>query len=519
MGMEHLSCSALRSGTHLGLKEIKVRKETEEEEEEEPLSPMARMFHEPQSNIYAILIVGFKSPIDPHSFKANLVETLVKHPRFSSVQVSKFHHKLVLYFCFETNQIHQVADGGEMKWVKTKVDIDNHVIVPMVDQHQYHMDMASSDKFVQDYVANLTKTQISMSIPMWDCHILNLQTSDAESTLVFRVHHSLGDGTSFMSLLISCSDELPSFPEMKKPRSAATGRFSIWLGRCWNLLFLTWNTLVDICMCVATAYLLKDTETPLKAPSSSVGFSSKRIVRRTFCLDDVKSVKNATNTTVNDVMLAITQAGLSRYLNRKYGNQICKTTQNGEWETNLPNNIRLTATLFINMRSSPGIYALEEIVKKKSKAEWGNKISYVVFPLKIALKANPLDYLKDAKATMDRKKATLEAQFRLFMTKVFVKFYPTKLAAFPSTTMWFSNVAGPQDQISIFGNPVTFLASSVYGQPASLTVHILSYAKKINVALSVDDNTTLNPYELCDDIEEALQLMKNTIIKVKGSIK
>ncbi|KAK8495867.1 hypothetical protein V6N12_018047 [Hibiscus sabdariffa] len=359
MGMEHLSCSALRPRTHLGLKEIKVRKETEEEEE--PLSPVARMFHEPQSNIYVILIVGFKSPIDPHNFKANLVETFVKHPRFSSVQVSKFHINLCFTFVLKTNQIHQVADGGEMKWVKTKVDINNHVIVPMVDQDQYHMDMAASDKFVEDYVANLTKTQISMSIPMWDCHVLNLQTSDAESTLVFRVHHSLGDGTSLMSLLISCSDELPSFPEMKKPRSAGTGRFSIWLGRCWNL--------------------------------------------------------------------------------------------------------------------------------------------------------------KDAKATMDRKKATLEAQFRLFIAKVFVKFHPTKLAAFPSTTMWFSNVAGPQHQISIFGNPVAFLAASVYGQPASLTVHILSYSKKINVALSVDDNTTLNPYELCDDIEEALQLMKNTIINVKGWIK
>ncbi|KAK8542436.1 hypothetical protein V6N12_015033 [Hibiscus sabdariffa] len=495
MGIEHLNCSVLRSRTHLGLKEIKVRKETEEEEEEEeePLSPMARMFHEPQSNVYVIVIVGFKSPIDPHSFKANLVETIVKHPRFSSVQV---------------------ADGGEMKWVKTKVDIDNHVKVPTVDQDQYHMDMVSSDKFVEDYVANLSKTQISMSIPMWDCHILNLQTSDAESTLVVRIHHSLGDGTSLMSLLISCSDELPSFPVMKKPGSAGTGRFSTWFWRCWNLLFLTWNTLVDICMCVATTYLFKDTETPLKAPSGSVAFTSRRIVRRTFCLGDVKSVKNATNTTVNDVMLAITQAGLSRYLNRRYGK--AKISDNGEWETNLPNTIRLTATLFINMRSSPGIYALEEMVKKKSKAEWGNKIGYVVFPFKIALKDNPLDYLKDAKATMDRKKATLEAKFRLFMAKVFVKFYHTKLAAFPLTSMWFSNVAGPQDQISIFGNPVAFIAPSLYGQPAVLTIHIISYEKKISVVLSVDDNIIPDPYNLCDDIEETLKLIKNTTVSLRG---
>ncbi|KAE8733376.1 hypothetical protein F3Y22_tig00001323pilonHSYRG00009 [Hibiscus syriacus] len=384
------------SRVHLGLNEIKVRKETEaeKEEEEEPLSPMARMFHEPESNVYVILIVGFKSSINPHSFKANLVDTIVKHPRFSSVQI----------------------------W-------------------------SPPDMFVEDYISNLSKTQISKSIPIWDCHNLNLKTSDAESTLVIRVHHSLGDGTSLMSLLISCSDALPSFPVMKKPTSSGTGLF--WI--CWSLLLLMWNTLVDICMCVATTYFLKDTQTPLKAPSSSVAFTSRRIVRRTFCLDDVKSVKNATNTTVNDVMLAITQAGLSTYLNRKYAKGDNGEAREGE--SNLPDSIRLTATLFINMRSSPG--ALEEMVKKNSKAEWGNKIGYVNFPLKIALKDNPLDYIKDAKATMGRKKATLEAKFRLFMAK---------LATFPSATMWFSNVAGPQDQISIFGNQVAFIAPSLYGQ-------------------------------------------------------
>ncbi|GMI76007.1 hypothetical protein like AT3G49200 [Hibiscus trionum] len=185
-----------------------------------------------------------------------------------------------------------------------------------------------------------------------------------------------------------------------------------------------------------------------------------------------------------------------------------------ECETNLPNGIRLTATLFINMRSSPGIYALEEMVKKNSKAEWGNKIGYVVFPLKIALKDNPLDYLKDAKATMDRKKATVEAKFRLFMAMVFAKFYPTKLASFPLTTLWFSNVAGPQDQISISGNQVASIAPYVYGQPVALTIHINSYMKNITVVLSVDENIIPDPYELCDDIEEALKLIKITTIDV-----
>ncbi|WRX30794.1 hypothetical protein QQP08_023281 [Theobroma cacao] len=128
----------LRSRSHLGLKQIKVTREMEEGqsvsgEEEEPLSPMARMFHEPDSN----------SPIEPDSFKANLVHTLLKHPCFSGVQ---------------------------------------HVIIPRVDEEM--ASQGAADKFVEDYITNISKTKINLSIPMWDCHILNLKTSYAESVLV-----------------------------------------------------------------------------------------------------------------------------------------------------------------------------------------------------------------------------------------------------------------------------------------------------------------------------------------------
>lgn len=64
-----------------------------------------------------------------------------------------------------------------------------------------------------------------------------------------------------------------------------------------------------------------------------------------------------------------------------------------------------------------------ETVKKNSKAEWGNKIGYVLFPFSIELKDNPLDYIREAKAKMDRKKASLEANFRLLMAKVLMRFY------------------------------------------------------------------------------------------------
>uniref|UniRef100_F6I6E0 Uncharacterized protein n=1 Tax=Vitis vinifera TaxID=29760 RepID=F6I6E0_VITVI len=56
-------------------------------EEEEALSPVARIFHEPCLNVYVLAISGFKTRIDVDVVKANLGHTLLKHPRFSSLQV------------------------------------------------------------------------------------------------------------------------------------------------------------------------------------------------------------------------------------------------------------------------------------------------------------------------------------------------------------------------------------------------------------------------------------------------
>lgn len=114
-----------------------------------------------------------------------------------------------------------------------------------------------------------------------------------------------------------------------------------------------------------------------------------------------------------------------------------------------------------------------------------------------------------------------------------------QLAKFPSTTMWFSNVPGPQEPISIFGNQVAFIASSLYGQPVviaclnefefdwwlefsndweidlllqALTIHIVSYVNKMSMVISVDENIIADPHQLCDDLEEALKLIKNYVI-------
>ena len=233
---------------------------------------------------------------------------------------------------------------------------DEHLIIPDVDP-----EMESPDQFVEDYVSNITKTPMDFSRPLWEVHVLHVKTSKANSVCIFRIHHSMGDGISLVSLLLACTrkssdpDAVPSLPIDKKKKNKA-------LQTCGSLGFLgyfvlillflkvLWNTLVDVVMFAATMIFLKDTGTPLKG-KPGIEKAPKRFVNRALSLDDIKLVKHAMDTvsfyntyeqrpptkktignmvlivfvflqwsqTINDVILGITQAGLSRYLHRSYG--------------------------------------------------------------------------------------------------------------------------------------------------------------------------------------------------------
>ena len=72
------------------------------------------------------------------------------------------------------------------------------------------------------------------------------------------------------------------------------------------------------------------------------------------------------------------------------------------------------------------------MMDKNTKAKWGNSFAYVLLPFTIGLRDDPLDYVREAKSTIDRKKHSFEALFtfsiiglvfQFFGIKVYVKCY------------------------------------------------------------------------------------------------
>jgi hypothetical protein len=182
------------------------------------------------------------------------------------------------------------------------VNTDYHVTCPPLDLAAV---AANPDQAVEDFVASLYTRPMDHSRPLWEFHLLDFPTSEATSTVVARVHHSLGDGMSLLTLLLSCTrsaadpTSLPAMPPLPKrtgaiyapprpPVSAGVLPFACWV---WSFVLLAWHTVVDVAIFFATMVFLKDTQTLFTATDHG----RKRVVHRSLSLEDVKAVKEAMN--------------------------------------------------------------------------------------------------------------------------------------------------------------------------------------------------------------------------------
>ncbi|KAK1660891.1 hypothetical protein QYE76_049050 [Lolium multiflorum] len=287
-------------------------------EGEEAVSPTGRLFREPHFRVNIVSVFGFGAPIDLSAMRAGLQASLARHPRFCSVQV-----------------LNELEEDPRPKWVRTTVNIDDHIIVPELDATATSLD---PDKALEDYVSSLSTLPMDHTRPLWELHILDFPTSEAAAAVVIRAHHSLGDGVSLVSLFIACtrraSDQttLPALPTttargagpvyalLSRPRlSPSRGALAAFAAWVMSLIVLLWHTVLDVACFVMTAMSISvDLQTVFKG-AKGVEFRPKRFVNRTLSLEDVKFVKNTMNCTVNDVLLGVTSAALSRYYFRKTG--------------------------------------------------------------------------------------------------------------------------------------------------------------------------------------------------------
>lgn len=67
------------------------------------------------------------------------------------------------------------------------------------------------------------------------------------------------------------------------------------------------------------------------------------------------------------------------------------------------------------------------MMEKDAEVKWGNALGYMLLPFNLGLHDDPLDYVRSAKKTVDKKKHSLEAIYTFFMAEIVMKFFGSKV--------------------------------------------------------------------------------------------
>ncbi|VAH63244.1 unnamed protein product [Triticum turgidum subsp. durum] len=267
--------------------------------------------------------------------------------------------------------------------------------------------------------------------------------------------------------------------------------------------------------------MLRDPPTLFKG-AEGVEFRPKRFVNRTLSLDDVKYVKN----TMNCVRGSSNPGYTFDYGERcaAWGD-LCGIVSVLFSENRLKiisgesgrKSIKVRSTLLVNLRKTPGLHALATMMQsgKDNGAEWGNRLGYMILPFHIAMHDDdPLEYVRKATKVARRKKSSMESIFTYWSASMIMKIFGIKAAAslcygmMRNTTLSFSNMAGPTEQVVFYGHPIVYIAPSVYGHPHALTMHYQSYMNIIKLVLAVEEEQFPDAHELLDDFAVSLKLIR-----------
>ncbi|KAL6531788.1 hypothetical protein OROMI_028151 [Orobanche minor] len=453
-------------------------------ERDQPLTPSGRLFLQPKFDQIINAAIAVEFPFDVDAFTAEVRSSIMlRHPRFCSLMVRD--------------------PCGREHWRKTQVDVDRHVIVR--SQPLSHDHSISNEDAVNDFIADLSvSSPLPTDRPLWEIHLLL-----AHKTAVFRVHHALGDGISLMSMLLSCcrrADDPDRTPTIGGVGSASAAPRRSW--SLWTLVTAVWLTLVYVLEFVLRTLWLGDKTTNLSG-GYGVELWPRRLATARFRLDDMKIVKRVVaGATINDVLFGIISCGLSRYLDIK--------SPKGNKQA-LPEGLKITGVAMVNLRPQAGLQDMSMLMDSNSKTQWGNKFGMLLLPVYYHRgDSDPIQFVKRAKAMIDKKKLSLEAIFSYRVGDLTMSLLGAKLACILNyrilcnTTFTMSNIIGPREEITMAGNPVKHIRVTSSSLPHAITMHMVSYSGMADLQILVAKDIIPDPKVLAKCFEDALFEMKET---------
>ncbi|MGE0487952.1 MAG: WS/DGAT domain-containing protein [Vulcanimicrobiota bacterium] len=336
---------------------------------------------------------------------------------------------------------------GPPHWVEdAELELDHHLVMT-----------ESTPERLLDLVGQWMSQPLDRSRPLWQIHAVWL---GADTALVIRVHHAMGDGVAMMKVLTSLADNPPPPSRGRSPRPGL-GRVGAWLSALGELIF-------GVLLSPEPASNLK----------GSLGRTKLAAVSGPIPLSEVKRIEKKVRGTVNDVLLATLTGALRRHLQ--------KTGQS------LPANLR--AVMPVDLRPARDLTL-------------GNQFGLAFAALPVGID-DPLERLRESRRRLLKLKNTPHAAILYGVLRLAgclpVSLELALVRLFGSRASLVStNVHGPEQRLVVGGVPVSQL---MFWVPQSgrlaLGVSIISYAGEVRVGVASDAGV-VDPQALVAEFEGA----------------
>ncbi|WVZ15413.1 hypothetical protein V8G54_012979 [Vigna mungo] len=413
-----------------------------EEEIMEPVSPTGQYLTSSSLSIYILAVMETELPIIDDSQTLPLLHNLFLpiNPRFSSIMIRD--------------------KNGDKKWKKVEVKLGDHIKVPTFESENNSSNLLY-DEYLDEYMSKIAVEHLPQHRPLWELHIVKYPTSKGMGTLVFKLHHALGDGFSLMGALLSCMERadkasLPfTLPSSQTPKT----RISNTKVPFMRLPSIFLRTLSDFGWSLLKSNLIEDDQTPIRSAAEDTKTRHINISDVSFSFDLIKEVKSKLGVSINDVLAGVIFFGI-----RLYMEEMSVKSREGH----------STALVLLNTRNIEGYKSIKEMVEKRnSNSAWGNQYAFLHAAAK---------YLH----------STLRNS---------------------STTI--SNMIGPVEQMAVANIPIKGFYFMVAGSPESLTMTIMSYMGKIRIAFGVEKDF-IDKQLFKSSLENSLQIIIEAASQIKA---
>ncbi len=321
---------------------------------------------------------------------------------------------------------------------------------------------------LEGIVGELMSQPLTDERPLWRTYLIDEATGG--SALVFRVHHAVGDGAALIHFLLSLteSDEVPRIHSRRIQRAPWYEPIRFALASVVTPFALLW--------------MPREGTNPFRGTLGTV----KRVAwSQPIPLDLIKGIGKATDSTVNDVLMAAVAGALRPFL----------------------------APLAIHEARAAIPIALRSFGETP---ELSNQIGLVFLDLPVGV-SEPLERLAIVKARMYRLKRSPQAMIT-FAVLWAAGYLPTFFAQF---LVWFlgskittvmTNVPGPQVPLRLAGDTISQIMFWVpQAGNCGLGVSLLSYNGTVTVGITTDSTLVPSPAELTSNFEGELQKFANLV--------